>query len=202
MKRKAIEKIPYLTLPKVVRKRTAKYVGVTALQEIAGEQHLLLEVYRNRGDAKEIPLVRIVLTKKDFGNYFPEADEWTKQKIEVDHYYDRRLIWNEPEDRKDFYKTAVAKNTLLDEADLGRIRKFCTEPIWPKDRWWEYIYTHENNIVLTKRREAENRKYERRQRALKDRAEHTGPLPEQLILDRAERLYFRERHYLYYKKRG
>ena len=97
MKRKAIEKIPYLTLPKVVRKRTAKYVGVTALQEIAGEQHLLLEVYRNRGDAKEIPLVRIVLTKKDFGNYFPEADEWTKQKIEVDHYYDRRLIWNEPE---------------------------------------------------------------------------------------------------------
>lgn len=120
-------------------------------------------------------------------------------KIEVDHYYDRRLIWNEPEDRKDFYKTAVAKNTLLDEADLGRIRKFCTEPIWPKDRWWEYIYTHENNIVLTKRREAENRKYERRQRALKDRAEHTGPLPEQLILDRAERLYFRERHYLYYK---
>lgn len=44
MKRKAIEKIPYLTLPKVVRKRTAKYVGVTALQEIAGEQHLLLEV--------------------------------------------------------------------------------------------------------------------------------------------------------------
>lgn len=81
MKRKAIEKIPYLTLPKVVRKRTAKYVGVTALQEIAGEQHLLLEVYRNRGDAKEIPLVRIVLTKKDFGNYFPEADEWTKQKL-------------------------------------------------------------------------------------------------------------------------
>lgn len=202
MKRKAIEKIPYLTLPKVVRKRTAKYVGVTALQEIAGEQHLLLEVYRNRGDAKEIPLVRIVLTKKDFGNYFPEADEWTKQKIEVDHYYDRGLIWNEPEDRKDFYKTAVAKNTLLDEADLGRIRKFCTEPIWPKDRWWEYIYTHENNIVLTKRREAENRKYERRQRALKDRAEHTGPLPKQLILARADRLYFHKRHYLYYKKRG
>ena len=202
MKRKAIEKIPYLALPKVVRKRTAKYVGVTALQEIAGEQHLFLEVYRNRGDAKEIPLVRIVLTKKDFGNYFPEADEWTKQKIEVDHYYDRGLIWNEPEDRKDFYRTATVKNVLLSKADLGRIRKICTKPIWREERWWEYIYEHENNIVLTKRREAENRKYERRQRALKDRAEHTEPLPEQLILARADRLYFHERHYLYYKKRG
>mgnify|MGYP001024642103 FL=1 len=202
MKRKAIEKIPYLTLPKVVRKRTAKYVGVTALQEIAGEQHLFLEVYRNRGDAKEIPLVRTVLTKKDFGNYFPEADEWTKQKIELDHYYDRGLIWNEPEDRKDFYRTATVKNVLLSKADLGRIRKICTKPIWREERWWEYIYEHENNIVLTKRREAENRKYERRQRALKDRAEHTEPLPEQLILARADRLYFHERHYLYYKKRG
>ena len=202
MKRKAIEKIPYLTLLKVVRKRTVKYVGVTALQEIAGEQHLFLEVYRNRGDAKEIPLVRTVLTKKDFGNYFPEAAEWTKQKIELDHYYDRGLIWNEPEDRKDFYRTATVKNVLLSKADLGRIRKICTKPIWREERWWEYIYEHENNIVLTKRREAENRKYERRQRALKDRAEHTEPLPEQLILARADRLYFHERHYLYYKKRG
>ena len=143
-----------------------------------------------------------MLTKKDFGNYFPEADEWTKQKIEVDHYYDRGLIWNEPEDRKDFYRTATVKNVLLSKADLGRIRKICTKPIWREERWWEYIYEHENNIVLTKRREAENRKYERRQRALKDRAEHTEPLPEQLILDRADRLYFHERHYLYYKKRG
>ena len=41
-------------------------------------------------------------------------------KIEVDHYYDRGLIWNEPEDRKDFYKTAVAKNTLSGRSRSGK----------------------------------------------------------------------------------
>lgn len=81
MKRKAIEKIPYLTLPKVVRKRTAKYVGVTALQEIAGEQHLLLEVYRNRGDAKEIPLVRIVLTKRTLETIFRKPMSGRSKKL-------------------------------------------------------------------------------------------------------------------------
>ena len=67
MKKKAIEKIPYLTLPETMEK-PVKYIGVTAFFTIAGEEHLFLEVYWNKKDTREVPIVRIALTKKDFGN--------------------------------------------------------------------------------------------------------------------------------------
>lgn len=80
MKKKAIEKIPYLKLEKLSRKKDTKYIGVTAVKIISHEKHLLLEVYENKKGAKDVPLARIVLTKKDFGTYFPEKGEWTRKK--------------------------------------------------------------------------------------------------------------------------
>lgn len=80
MKKKAIEKIPYLKMPKVSRKKDVKYIAVTAFKNIAHERHLFVEVYKNSKNTKDIPVVRIVLTKKDFANYFPETGEWTRQK--------------------------------------------------------------------------------------------------------------------------
>lgn len=41
MKKKAIEKIPYLTLPETNKNRKVKYIAVTAFKNIAHEQHLL-----------------------------------------------------------------------------------------------------------------------------------------------------------------
>lgn len=55
MKKKAIEKIPYLTLKKLSRKKDVEYIGVTALVEVAGETMLMLEVYRNAKGCKETP---------------------------------------------------------------------------------------------------------------------------------------------------
>ena len=46
MKKKTIEKIPYLKLPENVKKG-AKYVGTTAVKVVGHEKHLFLEVYRN-----------------------------------------------------------------------------------------------------------------------------------------------------------
>ena len=46
MKKKAIEKIPFLTLPGVRRGKTVEYVAVTDIREIAAEPHLFIEVYR------------------------------------------------------------------------------------------------------------------------------------------------------------
>lgn len=77
MKKKAIEKIPYFGLKKTSRKKDVKYIGVTAVKIVGHEKHLFLEVYRNKKESKEIPMVRIVLTKKDFGTYWPEKEEWT-----------------------------------------------------------------------------------------------------------------------------
>lgn len=56
--------------------------------------------------------------------------------------------------------------------------------------------------MITDRRNREHRKYMRRQEALADRMAHTEELPEKKILDRANKIYFQNEHYLYYKKHG
>lgn len=203
MKKKQIEKIPYLTLPKIRRKKDVKYIAVTAFKNVAHERHLFLEVYRNRKDAMNVPLIRIVITKKDFGNYFPEKDEWTRQKIETNHYYNsNELLWSEIEDRKDSWQQAVKKNILMSENDLDRIKKMCDEKIWDESKWWEFIYRHENDIVSEERRKAENRKYMRRQQALEERGKNTPELPEHSILERMDECFFHHKHILFYKKKG
>ena len=203
MKKKAIEKIPFLKLTKVSSKKDAKYIGVTAVKILSNEKHLFLEVYQNSKAAKDIPLVRIVLTKKDFGTYFPKKGEWTRQKIETDKHYNRGLVWHTPKDRRDTWQQTEKKNILQSAEDLERIKKFCkSSKIWNEARWWEYIYNHQDDIVIVARRKTEGRKYKRRMDALNDRIAHTGELPKQTILKRADDIYFHRSHYLYYKKHG
>lgn len=204
MKKKAIEKIPYLTLPEISRSRKVKFIAVTAFKNVGHERHLFVEVYRNKKKDKAVPVVRIVLTKKDFGNYFPETDSWTQEKIETDrYYYSNHFLWNaNREGKASSWDDAMKENILLSTNDFDRIKKMCSVNIWSKDRWPEYIYEHENDITIKARRQAENRRYERRMQALKDREANTPELPEQSILDRADRVYLSEKHFLYYKKRG
>lgn len=64
MKKRTIEKIPYLGLKKTSRKKAVKYIGATAVKIVGCEKHLFVEVYRNKKESRETPLVRIVLTKK------------------------------------------------------------------------------------------------------------------------------------------
>ena len=198
MKKKAIEKIPYFGLMKTSRKKAVKYIGVTAVKIVGHEKHLFLEIYQNKKELKETPLVRIVLTKKDFGTYWPERDEWTRQKAETDSCYGK-LIWAE---RSSTWQQMEKENILQSTEDLERIKKFCKATVYNEERWWEYIYKHENDIVTTARRNRERKAYMRRQEALADRMAHTNELPEKKILDRADNVYFHNEHYLYYKKHG
>lgn len=94
MKKKAIEKIPYLGLKQVSSGQDVKYIGVTALKIVGHEKHLLLEVYRNEKESMNIPVVRIALTKKDFGIYYPDKDTWTREQIAQDYYYSSALVWD------------------------------------------------------------------------------------------------------------
>lgn len=198
MKKKAIDKIPYFGLKKTSRKKDVKYIGVTAVKIVGHEKHLFLEVYRNKKESKEIPMVRIVLTKKDFGTYWPEKEEWTRQKIKPDSCYGR-VIWGEEHPT---WEQEKKENILQSTEDLERIKKFCKANVYNEEHWWEYIYKHEDDIVITARRNREHKAYMRRQEALADRMAHTKELPEKEILDRADRLYFHNQHYLYYKKHG
>lgn len=197
MKKKTIEKIPYLKLPENVKKG-AKYVGTTAVKVVGHEKHLFLEVYRNEKASREIPLVRIVLTKKDFGSYFPEQEEWNRKKIKING----KLLWNGEEDCRDGWQQLEKKNILRTEEDLERIKSFCKTTIWKEERWWGYIEHHQNCITRTERSRIEVRKYERRQTALEERSRNTKILPEAKILKIADERWFHQEHHLYYKKYG
>lgn len=200
MKKKAIEKIPYLGLKRISRGQDVKYIGVTAVKIVGHEKHLFLEMYRNEKGSMDIPVVRIALTKKDFGIYYPDKDTWTREQIVQDYYYGATLVWDKAGGRTE--RNARAKsNILASEEDMQRIEKFCGENGY-KSEWWEHIYQFQSSIVYEERRRRENRKYERRQQALKDRQEHTPELPEAEILEMADRFYFYQKHFLYYKKRG
>lgn len=200
MKKKAIEKIPYFTLKNVSRKKNVKYVGVTGIKVISHEKHLFLEVYKNSKEAKKTPVVRIVLTKKDFGTYFTETGDWSQKRVEESTYnYRDKMIWSSDETEPDRTKK---ENILQSDEDLERIKNFCKVEIWRAERWWEYIKKYQNNISTNARIKREKRKLERRQQALRERIAHTRKLPKKEILDRADELYFKHKHYLYYKKHG
>ncbi|MDY5882086.1 MAG: PcfJ domain-containing protein [Roseburia sp.] len=200
MKKKAIEKIPYLTLKKTSRKKDVKYIGVTAVKIVGHEKHLFLEVYQNEKTAKAVPVVRIVLTKKDFGTYFPESGTWTRQQIYGE--YALKLIWEQESEARDTWNQMTKRNILCEKEDLERIRNITGESIYNQDRWWEYIQIKQQRILSIERRKAEQRRYERRNKALKERIDNTRELPEEKILENADAMFFHNKHYLYYKKHG
>lgn len=200
MRKKEIEKIPYLGLKKINRKKDVKYIGVTAVKIVGNKKHLFLEVYKNKKESKMVPVVRIILTKKEFWNYFPETEQWTRQKVEKDGGYGN-WIWGE---KADTWEQMEKENVLQSTEDLEKIKKFCKIkiPVYYEARWWQYIYKHEDDLATAVRIDREHRKFVRRQEALKDRMSHTAKLPEKRILEYADRIYFQKEHHLYYKKYG
>lgn len=200
MRKKEIEKIPYLGLKKINRKKDVKYIGVTAVKIVGNKKHLFLEVYKNEKESKRVPVVRIILTKKEFWNYFPETEQWTRQKVEKDGGYGN-WIWGE---KADTWEQMEKENVLQSTEDLEKIKKFCKIkiPVYYEARWWQYIYKHEDDLATAVRIDREHRKFVRRQEALKDRMSHTAKLPEKRILEYADRIYFQKEHHLYYKKYG
>lgn len=200
MRKKEIEKIPYLGLKRINRKKEVRYIGATAVKIVGNKKHLFVEVYKNQKEHKTVPVVRIILAEKEFWNYFPATEQWTRQKVETDGGYGD-WIWGE---KAGTWKQMEKENILQSTEDLERIKKFCKIriPVYHEARWWQYIYRHEDDLTTDARIESQHRKYMRRQEALKDRAAHTAKLPEKRILEYANRAYFHEEHYLYYKKHG
>lgn len=200
MKKKQIEKVPYLGLKKITRKREVKYVAVTAVKNVAHERHFFLEVYENKKQ-KEIPVARLVFTKKDFATYYPKKDEWSRQKVkQAAHPYN--LIWEEDNRYKNNKETAQ-ENILFEDKDRERIEKFFDEyKPYNKKNWWEFLENAQEHIKSAESIRAQNRRYERGMAALKERKENTPELPEKELLDMADGVFFNNKHYLYYKKRG
>jgi len=197
VKKKDIEKIPFLTLPKRSRKKAVKYIGVTAWKNIGHKRHLILEMYRNEKGHQDVPVMRYVANADDWGVYFPEDERWTHQKIATNDYYNG-FAWNKAGEH-DQYGDRPKANLLYDEKDLERIKKFFKDvKIWREERWWDYFEHHESNLKSKR----ESRKYELRRERLEQRKAETPELPEKKLLGWAQNNLFHEKHFLYYKKRG
>lgn len=160
MKKKAIEKIPFMKLRKLSKKKGIKYIGVTDIKNVGNEKHLFLEIYKNEKESRDIPVVRIVLTKKDFSSFFPETEKWSRQKIETDRVYNGGLLWGE---ERNTWQQREKENILQSTEDLERIKKFCEGKVWNEKRWWEYICKHEDKITAVERLRAKEKEYKRRQ---------------------------------------
>lgn len=199
MKKKAIEEVPYLKLKKLSGKKMTMYVGVTAIKLIGHERHLFLEVYRNKKESKEIPVIRYVATKKDWGIYDPETGTWSRKRIESYDWGDGLCWYDGRQEPGRGYKQKRECNMLYSPEDLTRIKNFFKSiKIYDDADWWKYFTFHENNLKI----EATRRKYRRRSERLNERIENTPELDEKKILDYANRVLFHNKHYLYYKKHG
>ena len=66
MKRKAIEAIPYITVPKAMTKQKSGYLCAVQTLEITGEPHILLDVYENKKDSLSVPKIRYAATLGDW----------------------------------------------------------------------------------------------------------------------------------------
>ncbi|MBD5550457.1 MAG: hypothetical protein HDQ96_04670 [Lachnospiraceae bacterium] len=199
MKKKAIEKIPYLTLPACYPDGEVLYIGRTAWHNIGHERHIILEVYENRKDCLQVPVVRYAATKKDWGVYDTEDGTWSGRKIDSNIWGYGMCWYDERLDRHETYSDMPKRNRLYSEDDLSRIKKYFKDiKIWNDERWWGYFTGNEEKI----KNAARCRKDERRRGRLEERNKNTPKLDEKALLDWAEDHIFHRGHYLYYKKRG
>lgn len=198
MKKKQIEKIPYLTLPALNPDEKVKYIGRTACCDIGNEGHIILEVYKNEAGCMQVPEVRYAATKKDWGFYKPDEGIWYRGSIKPGGYFSAPL-WDDAggDDREEI-------SCLFEKGDMDRIREFFSNiRIWNEKAWWNFLKENEGNIKEAKRRrENERRENERRGKRLKERGENTPVLDEKALMDWADNVLFGSRHYLFYKKRG
>lgn len=195
MKRKAIEAIPYITVPIPMTKQKAGYLCVVQTLEIAGEPHILLDVYENRKDSLTVPKIRYAATLGDWAVYDTAAGVWSTHSITYNQWHSNALCWTDTR-----YKNHLEeqKDNILLPGSLEQIKAFfgITKEDWRDQSWWEYFTANEQHIRNARR----SGRYDRRKRRLEERIAHTPPLPTERILEYASTLRALSSHFLYYKK--
>ncbi len=186
MKRKAIEKIPYLT-GKKCQKRSKKFVAAVAIKIVEHEKHLFLEVYENKKAELRVPKYRFVYTKKDWSYYHPESGTWSAGKI-VDDYH--RIRWTDPVGSNE-------KDTFIAEEDVEKIKTFSGTSVYNASCWWEYLTGLEDTI----RHERWKRKTHKRKERLEDRCSNVPAIPEGFE-NWYKDVLFHNVNFIYYKRKG
>lgn len=188
MKKRAIEKIPYMEPPHAEKKYT--HVAVQTQVEIKGESHLIVEIYKNVKQGRKLPDIRIVATRTDWGLYYPEKGEWTEQSLRTANRWD---AWN-----KTYLHGKPENATYMTPEDQDAVWDWCGGGYSRKNMdWGDCLQRHCENI----RRARADKKLENRRKRLEERARNTPELPEDLK-EWADKELFKSEHYLYYKRNG
>lgn len=188
MKKKAIEKIPYMEPPRAGKKYT--HVAAQKQVEFKGESHLIVEIFKNVKEGRKLPAIRIVATKTDWGLYYPEEGGWTEQSLRTANGWD---AWH-----KTYRKGKPENATYMAPEDQDAIWDWCGGSYQRKYMGWEdRLQRHCENI----RHARANKRMENRMKRLEERIRDTPELPEDLE-EWADRKLFKSEHYLYYKRNG
>lgn len=186
MKKKTIEKIPFLTAEKIPQKQY-KYIAVAAVKKVSSEDHLFVEIYANNKKTLKIPVYRLVYTKNDWGNFLTETGIWSSCSV-ADEY--GTTIWN------DEWGYEKKSDTYISDEHVRVISKYVGGKGTEK-YWWRYLERMEEEIKA-KRWE---KRAESRGRRLEERCSNVPELPEDF-----EEWYktslFGKINYIYYKRKG
>lgn len=173
MKKKTIEKIPYLRRPGAAAGKGFRHTGAAALEEVEGEDCFILDIY---GDGAA-PEARVAVTPGDYGTWFPESGEWHRHKYTAGC-------------------GGLLGSTRLAPQD-ERLAMECFGSCGGAS-WQECLARRQEEID----REKKEKGRRRRQQALEERQEATPGLPEAAVLEYADRELFGNQHYLFYRKKG
>lgn len=186
MKRKAIEKVPYLT-GKKCQKRSKKFVAAVAIKKIENEMHLFLEIYENKKDKLQVPDYRFVYTKKEWSYYCPQSGKWSAGRIIKERW---KLRWSQP---GKYYE----QDTFITEKDIEKIKNFSKKKIWNENDWWEYLTRLEDDINYDRWK----RKMDKRQERLDERCSNVPEIPEGFE-NWYRDILFQGVNFIYYKRKG
>lgn len=185
MKRSAIEKLKPLPVEKSKDKK--RFVAAVAVEEIRGEEHLIVDIYRNLKKELQEPLVRICLTDKDFGNYYHAEQSWNRNKMENVQVRDTHFI--------------QMQTVSIKPEDEELIKIFTSAYRYQNDTWMDGIQHQENHINREKYIERDRRRQENKQKKLEERIANMPKIPEDFY-DWCESDLLRGCKYIFYKRKG
>lgn len=185
MKKSAIEKLKPFPVEKSKDKK--RFVAAVAVEEIRGEEHLIVDIYRNLKKEFKEPLVRICLTDKDYGNYFPAEQRWNRNKMDNVQVRDTYFI--------------QMQTVSIKPEDKKLIWTFTSIYGYQNDTWIDRIQHHEDCIDRERNKKYSEARYERKERELNERIANMPAIPEEFY-EWCESNLLKGCKYIFYKRKG
>lgn len=204
MKKKKIEAFPLIELRKPRRK---PYMAVAEVVELAGEDHLLIDIYEKDGRSQR-HVMRAAYTEHDWGLWEPNNEHsraWSRGSIEVDIYrkaprYDIYDMINGP----GIPERASWSNTAIDQKSIDIIHDFYMRlnpslswKYTAEQDWYRNLTGLEGEIKA----EREQKAYMNRTGQLEERNRDVPKIPVD-FKEWADKELFGCKEFMFYKRHG